>query len=217
MTSEVSANRTRDSLRRGLTAAAIAALALGIWAGSSYFQTGLQQAPAAIQSGTVLPSPRPLQPFALTGSDGKPFTLDNLKQNWHFLAIGYTHCPDVCPTTMATFDAIAKQTGSSSDKPGFVFVSVDPERDTPEKLRQYAGYFNPEFLAATGPHPALKGLTGQLGILYAKADNQETAMGYLVDHSASILLIDPQGRLSAIFSPPHDPAAMAEDFITITR
>jgi len=217
MNNESTAGSAPGMLQKLLPVAAILALAAGLWLGLNHFQTSMQQAPKTIDSGTLLPTPRPLEPFALIGGDGKPFTLDNLKQGWHFLAIGYTHCPDVCPTTLATFDAIAKQSGTLETQPRFLFVSVDPERDTPEKLRQYVGYFNEDFLAATGPHPALQGLTTQLGMLYGKAEGQQTAMGYLVDHSATILLVDPLGRLAAIFSAPHDPAAMAEDFITITK
>ncbi len=217
MNKETTTANAPGNLQHILPVVAILAMAMGLWLGLSHFQSTLQHKPAAISSGTLLPNPRPLEPFALTGQDGKSFTLDNLKQGWHFLSIGYTHCPDVCPTTMATYDAIAKRTAKQDLKPRFLFVSVDPERDTPEKLSQYVNYFNPEFLAATGPHPALQGLTNQLGMLYGKAEGQKTAMGYLVDHSATILLIDPLGRLAAIFSAPHDPAAMAEDFITITR
>jgi protein SCO1/2 len=218
MASETTAGSPPRKLQRLVPVAAILALAAGLWLGLSQFQSTLRgTGPIALSSGTLLPNPRPLEPFTLTGGDGEPFTLENLKGAWHFLAIGYTHCPDVCPTTMATFDAVAKLTGKQGATPGFLFVSVDPERDSPEKLRQYVSYFNEDFLAATGPHPALQGLSAQLGLLYGKAPEQDSAMGYLVDHSASIMLIDPLGRLAAIFSAPHDPAAMANDFKTISH
>ena len=209
-------DRTRPSiLRRALPLLAIAALSLGLWLGLQQFQVRLQT-PAALRAATVLNPPRPLQDFALLGGDGKPFTLDNLRRHWTFLSIGYTHCPDVCPTTMATFDAVAKRTGASAERPQFLFVSVDPERDTPEQLRQYVTYFNPDFRGATGPREALDQFVGQLGLLYRIVDGEDSALEYLVDHSASILLIDPLGRLAAIFSVPHDPGAMAEDYIMIT-
>jgi protein SCO1/2 len=195
-----------------------AALVIGVWVGQSPIVSApVRQATVEhLQSATVLNPPRPLKSFALTGIDHRPFKLESLRGQWNFLAIGYTYCPDVCPTTMATFDAIAKQLSDLDANAQFVFISVDPERDTPEKLAQYVRYFNPAFNGATGPHPALQDLTKQLGILYGRAIGADTALEYLVDHSASIMLIDPEARLSAIFSAPHKPSAMAEDFIHIT-
>lgn len=198
----------------------IAAVAAGLWFGLSYFQQGLQQPPALMQSGTfALPQPRPLKPFTLTRDDGAPFTPAELRGHWTFLAFGYTRCPDICPTLMATYKEIDRLLGQGETvpKPTYFFVSVDPERDSPEQVGQYVRYFNPEFRGATGPHEALRALTEQLGILYARAQGQETAMGYLVDHSASILLMDPQGRLAAIFSQPHAPRTMAEDYRTLVK
>ncbi len=198
----------------------IAALAAGLWFGLSYFQQGLQQPPALMQSGTfALPQPRPLKPFALTADDGGPFTPEQLRGNWTFLAFGYTRCPDICPTLMATYKEIDRvlSQGEAVPKPSYLFVSVDPERDSPQQVGEYVRYFNPEFRGATGPHEALRALTEQLGILYAKAEDQQSAMGYLVDHSASILLIDPRGRLAAIFSQPHVPRTLAEDYRILVK
>ena len=123
--------------------------------------------------------------------------------------------------TLATFDAIERRiaeaggSGPVAARPRFLFVSVDPERDTPQRLAQYVRYFNPGFLAATGEEPQLRALAAQLGLLYARVEGQDTAMGYLMDHSASILLIDPEGRLAAHFGTPHDAGRMASDFLTI--
>ncbi len=194
---------------------AVSALALGLWVGITQFH-GESLTPVPIQSGARLNPPRALKPFSLMGADGSPFTLGDLHRHWTFLAIGYTHCPDVCPTLLATFDAIDKQTRESRQPPRFLFISVDPERDTPEKLGEYVRYFNPDFLGATGTHENLQYLSSQLGIIYAKVEGENTSLEYLVDHSASILLIDPQGRLSALFSPPHDPSDMANDYIAIS-
>ncbi|MEA3276366.1 MAG: SCO family protein [Pseudomonadota bacterium] len=207
-------------LGRALVVVAIFAAAAGIWFGMEFFADEPSRHPSAIalKAGTLLPQPKPLQPFALTDQDGSPFSLDDLRGRWTFVSFGYTSCPDVCPTIMATFNALDGLLRADTAEPpaDFLFVSVDPERDPPERLSQYVRYFNPSFLGATGEHDALRALTSQLGILYARVDNQDSAMGYLVDHSASILLIDPQSRLAAIFSTPHDPKAMAEDFAAIT-
>jgi protein SCO1/2 len=162
-----------------------------------------------------------LADFALVDQDGQPFSLANLRGRWTFLAIGYTHCPDVCPTTLATFAAVQGRIAALSSKgeavapSQFLFISVDPERDSPERLAHYVRYFDPAFLGATGDDAQLRVLVAQLGLLYAKVEDQDTAMGYLVDHSAWILLVDPEGRLTAIYMPPHDPERIAADFFSI--
>jgi protein SCO1 len=201
------------------------AVAAGLWFGASTFRGLSKPLPLSLERGTLLTQPRPLADFALIDQDGRPFTLANLRGAWTFLSLGYTHCPDVCPMTLATFDAVERRIAESGAKsaggrqvvarPRFLFVSVDPERDTPERLAQYVRYFNPGFLGATGEEPQLRALAAQLGLLYARVEGQDTAMGYLMDHSASILLVDPQGRLTAIFSMPHEAALMASDFLTI--
>lgn len=199
---------------------AIAALAVGLWLGLGYFEQRLQQPPPPLmQSAFPLSQPRPLPSFELTADDGTPFDLDSLRGHWTLMAFGYTQCPDICPTTLATYKEIDRLLGESAGgpRPEFLFISVDPERDSPERLGTYVRYFSPGFRGATGPHDALRKLTEPLGILYARAESQDTALGYLVDHSASILVIDPQARLAAIFSPPHNPRAMAEDVATLAK
>jgi protein SCO1/2 len=165
-----------------------------------------------------LPQPKPLKPFVLIDQDGRTLTGEGLSGNWTFAAIGYTTCPDVCPMTMATFVALARQIGvAEGTGPRFLFISVDPGRDTPERLAQYVRHFNPGFQGATGTESDLQALARDLGTLYARVDDPKSALGYTMDHSASIYLIDPQGRLAAIFSAPHDPAMMARDFATLTK
>jgi protein SCO1/2 len=197
----------------------VLAAAAGVWLGVHFFgkDGGTLPPPDAMKAATLLPSAKPLTPFELKDQDGESFTLESLKGRWTFAAIGYTSCPDVCPTTMATFQALERAIGPAGDGPSadFLLVSVDPERDDPERLSRYVRWFHPRFLGATGGHDQLQALTRQLGVLYARAEPQDTAMGYLVDHSASIVLLDPEARLAAIFSGPHDIAAMAEDFATI--
>lgn len=198
------------------------AVAAGLWLGSTTFG-GRPAAPKVpvLTQGTALPQPRPLADFSLVDQDGQPFALANLKGHWTFLSIGYTSCPDICPMTMATYQAMARRlTGEASEAaeakgPRFLFVSVDPGRDTPERLAQYVRWFDPGFLGATGEDGELRALAAQLGVLYARVDGQETAMGYTMDHSASILLIDPQARLAAVFGAPHDAAGMATDFLAL--
>ncbi len=197
------------------------AVAAGLWFGTTVFRGLSGASPLVLQEGTLLPQPRPLADFSLTDQDGRPFSLANLRGHWTFLAIGYTHCPDICPMTLATYDAIEGEIAKAASGEGgktpvqFLFISVDPGRDTPERLAQYVRYFNPRFLGATGDEVQLRALAAQLGLLYAKVEGQDTAMGYLMDHSASILLVDPEGRLTAIFSTPHDARLMAADYLAL--
>ncbi|MEN8213404.1 MAG: SCO family protein [Pseudomonadota bacterium] len=170
------------------------------------------------RSATVLPQLKTLPHFSLTDQHGRPFTNENLQGRWTFLSFGYTHCPDICPTTLAMLTAMEKQLQASAGSIPYqiVFVSIDPERDTQQRLAEYIAYFNPEFLGVTGDDSALQRLTQPLGILYAKVTTEKSAMEYVMDHSASIILVDPQGRYHALFSPPHEAVSMAQDFITIT-
>lgn len=198
----------------------IFAVVAGISIGLLYYGGGLEPKSIAadLKAATLLPQPKPLEDFSLTDQDNRPLGREALKGRWTFLAFGYTHCPDICPTMMATFDALEQELAKSGagPQPEFLFVSVDPERDTPERIGEYVGYFNPRIRGATAAHEVLRPFTAQLHILYRRSEDQETAMGYLVDHSASMMLLDPQVRLSAIFSAPHNPRTMAEDFRTIS-
>ncbi|MFP5505904.1 MAG: SCO family protein [Gammaproteobacteria bacterium] len=169
--------------------------------------------PELSQGATQLQPPRALSDFALTDHTGAAFTLDRLRDRWTFMFFGYTHCPDICPTTMSTLNAVAKQIGGADGTavPQYVFVSIDPERDTPEQLARFVPYFNPDFLGVTGDPAAINALTRQLSVLYLKVE-PDRPDGYLMDHSAAILLLDPEGRFHALMSPPFDPAGMAQDF-----
>jgi protein SCO1 len=219
MTEPKSSRPSGSALRT--TAVAMAAVAAGLWFGAGWFREGVPQvAPPAVvlATGTALPQPKPLKPFALMDQDGQSLTGEGLTGHWTFAAIGYTTCPDICPMTMATFVALARHIGGGvAEAPRFLFISVDPGRDTPARLAEYVRHFNPGFQGATGAEPDLQALVRDLGGLYARVEDSKSALGYTMDHSASIYLIDPLGRLAAIFSAPHDPAMMAQDFATLTK
>ena len=171
------------------------------------------------RSASLLPQLRTLQPFSLMDQHGRPFNNQTLEGQWTILNFGYTHCPDICPTTLAMLKNMNDRlmSAKASAVPQIAFVSVDPERDTRQRLAQYMEYFDPSFLGVRGNDDELKRLTQPLGILYAKVTTEKSAMGYVMDHSASIILVDPEGRYHALFSPPHDPGVMAQDFISITE
>ena len=163
---------------------------------------------------TRLNEPRPLQAFELTDHHGAAFNLQRLQGRWTFLFFGYTNCPDVCPTTMTTLNSakrrFAELQGPVPDAQ-FAFVSIDPERDTVEQLAKFVPYFNADFLGVTGALPAVDAFTKQLSIMYMKVE-PDRPEGYLMDHSAAVLLIDPQARFHALFSAPFDPVSIARDF-----
>jgi protein SCO1/2 len=164
--------------------------------------------------GVLRPAPTPLQAFELLDQDRRPFDLEGLKGKWSLVFFGYTSCPDICPTTLATLSSLIRklQTGAQGlTDLQVVFVSVDPRRDTPEVIENYLKYFNETFRGVTGAQPDIDSLTRQFGAGYLI--EPETAPGhYLVNHTSSIFLVDPQGRLLASFSPPHNPDTIAGQF-----
>lgn len=173
----------------------------------------------ATQQATLLPQLKTLPPFSLLDQQGRRFDNQRLRGYWTFLDFGYTHCPDVCPTTLALLADMDGRLRSSKQTTPYqiAFVSVDPERDTARRLAEYLDYFEPSFLGVRGGDQELQRLTRPLGILYQKVQTPNSAMGYVMDHSASIILIDPEGRYYALFSPPQDAGKMADDFIAITK
>lgn len=196
---------------------AIAALIGGIF--TANYMLVPPAAPTLSQSTTQLVPPRELNAFELTDHHRTVFDLERLRGHWSFLFFGYTHCPDICPTTLSTLNAVAHNIAAlpnTPTAPQFIFISIDPARDTPEQLAKFVPFFNPLFLGVTGTQAAIDALTKQLSVVYFKVE-AERPDGYLMDHSAALLLIDPQGRLHALMSPPFDPASMARDFQKLTQ
>ncbi|MGB1261794.1 MAG: SCO family protein [Cognaticolwellia sp.] len=152
---------------------------------------------------------RVVNDFALTDHQGATFNNALLKGKWSWLFFGYTSCPDVCPTTLQEMNFIYDDLQAITDNNQVLLVSVDPQRDTQEKLASYIGYFNAEFKALYGDHGALFPFARNLGLMYAITDPNSDAIenhgatvsNYLVDHSASMVLINPAGKIEAIFKP----------------
>lgn len=142
---------------------------------------------------------RVIKAFELTNHFGESVGLDDLKGNWSLLFFGFTYCPDVCPTTMAVLN---RAVNKMKKKPQVIMVSVDPERDTPELLAQYVPSFNQDFIGYTGEFDELVGLATQLNAAFAKVPGKKAGT-YTMDHSASIAVINPNGRFQGfIKSPP---------------
>ena len=197
----------------------IAALSLVIGMGVSQF---LFKSPAAVPENleaTLLDKSKPLTPFNLIDHDKKAFNLASFKNNWSFLFFGYTHCPDVCPLAMQVMRKVWQDTlleTATKSNLKMIFVSVDPDRDTPAILKAYAQYYNPAFIGVTGKANEIDNLTRQLGILYGFDEPNENG-DYNVAHSGQIILIDPKGNMRAVFSSPLNPESIARDFIAIQK
>jgi len=200
----------------------IAALAagLGLWAGQRWFAARMPAAPA-LQAVKLFDHPRELPPFSLQQSDGTQLVPGELKGHWTLVFLGFTHCPDVCPTTLAQLAQAQKQWTALPDpiRPRVLFVSVDPERDSPDAIGEYAHGFDRDTLAATTDVPALETFARSLSMVFAKVPAPAGAPPdqYSIDHSASIAVLDPQARMAGVIMPPLDPRAIAADMAALTQ
>lgn len=163
--------------------------------------------------------PREIAPFELTTDSGEPFTLDDLRGHWSFVFFGFTHCPDVCPTTMASLARARRKLAEAypelvSQFQG-VLVSVDPERDDPETLRRYVDAFSPDFIGARGTLAATAGLADQVNVAFAKVPAPDG--GYQVDHSAQLVIVNPRGHYHGLAKMPHDADTIADTFVTLAE
>lgn len=156
------------------------------------------------------PQARALTEFELSKHDGSSMTNADLQGNWTLAFVGYTFCPDICPVTLAEINNVYPQLQAKvTDTPLQVwFLSVDPNRDTVERLAEYVSYFNDDFIASTGPHAVLFPLVRSMGMMYAISESTDNP-NYLVDHSASIVVINPEGNIVGRFKPKHVPGQLA--------
>jgi protein SCO1 len=187
---------------------ALVAAAVGVWVAQ---RTG-DQAPQ-LTSGTWLPQPRPVPEVSLVDQSGQPFTAQNLKGHPTLVFFGFTHCPDVCPTTLARLAQVVKAANVPDLK--VLLVSVDPERDTPALLERYVHAFSPDFGGVTGKPEEIERLAREFGVAIAKVD-----MGggqYTVDHSAVVFLLNRQGQRVALFTPPYEITPVAADLHTVAN
>jgi protein SCO1/2 len=168
--------------------------------------------------GNILTPARKIAVPALKKNNAQAFTDEDLIGQWSFMFFGYTNCPDVCPTTMGVL-AQAKKTALSNNHifPQVIFVSVDPQRDKPEMLTEYLQYFDKDFIGVTGDEKMINALTLQMSVPYMIMAPEEGSEGYVVDHSAAVLLLNPEGKLIAFLNPPHDPKTILKDFQTVVN
>ncbi len=194
-------------------------VAIALLATATGYFVSVKQAQLAQQQqmsipGLFWPNPRQLQAFSVVDHNNEPFQLAALQGKWSMVFFGYTNCPDICPITLATLAATYPDMKDETDNLQVVFASVDPDRDNIEKLSQYVKYFNDEFIGIGGNTEAMDQFTRQLGVPYY-LNKEEGQENYLVDHSASVYLLDPEARMVGKLSPPHTPKLVKQQFIRI--
>lgn len=200
----------------------IAALAagLGLWAAQAWFAAPKSNLPRT-EAVRLLPQPRELPAYSLQQSDHTQLVPGELRGHWTVVFLGFTHCPDICPTTLAELAQAQKLWAALPDptRPRVLFVSVDPERDSPERIGEYAHAFHRDTLAATADVPALESFAKSLSLVFMKMAPEDGAPAgqYSVDHSAALAVLDPQGRMAGVIPPPLQPKVIAADLLALTR
>jgi protein SCO1/2 len=169
--------------------------------------------------GMYLPTPKEMIDFKLTDNSGKPYTSASLKGHWTMLFFGFTNCGMVCPTTMAAlndmYQTLQKELPANR-LPAIVMISVDPDRDTVERMNDYVHAFNPRFLGARAEMPQIDALEKSLHLVAIKMQaNGASKNQYTINHSAEIMVINPDGKLQAFMSYPHKADEMVQDYKTI--
>jgi protein SCO1/2 len=158
---------------------------------------------------TIVDPPGDPAVFALTDKTGDELTLADVEGKYTLFFFGYTNCPDFCPNTLANFLIVKQLLADKADDVNFMLISVDGKRDTPERLTEYTESFDPTFLAATGSDDVLPETVSQFGAQYFIEDDTEE--NYLVEHTTSSFLLDPEGRWIRLYSFGTDPQVMATD------
>jgi protein SCO1/2 len=153
-------------------------------------------------------------PFSLTGTDGKPFASSKLNGKPAAIFFGFTHCPDVCPTTLARLARLRRQLGQGDDALSIVFVSVDPERDTPAEVANYMSLYDTPIVGLTGTPTQVEQVKKQFGVYSRKVE--QPGGSYSVDHTASVMLLDKNGQFVATLSPEEGDQVALEKLKRIT-
>lgn len=169
--------------------------------------------------GTFLNKPRKILPFALTGIDNKPFNNTSLKGHWTMVFFGFTNCGSICPTTMAELGKMYRllQRKGTQELPHVVMISVDPDRDNADKLTQYVKAFDPHFYGASGDENSINAMTQEMGIAYSKIalSGDDDPQHYDIEHTGTVILLNPKGQLSAFFTMPHYASLLAKDYLLL--
>ncbi len=164
--------------------------------------------------GIIFPAARDIKSFELVTGNSQIFTEKNFRDHWTLLFFGFTHCSNVCPTTLDMLQRVYTKLHPAFPSLQIVLISLDPERDSPSALLNYTKSFNPDFIGASGKLQELRKIQSQLGI-YSARDNE--SVNYQLQHTASILLIDPKGKWAGLFKYGMNPKQFANAFVTSMR
>jgi len=171
----------------------------------------------APQYGVAVNASKPLDDFRLDSTLGHPVALSDFDDRYTVLYFGYTTCPDICPTTLADMGKAQALLGDAAGRVQMFFVTVDPERDTPERMRDYLAYFGREIVGLRGTPTETETIAGQFGVVYQKQFVSESATDYLIDHSSVVLVLDPQRRPLVMFPFGVTGEQMASDLRAVIR
>lgn len=175
----------------------------------------MSQEELQINGAIIFDAPRIIKDFSLTDHHGQHFDLQNLQGKWTLMFFGFTHCPDICPMTLAKLAQVYKQLNENlQQQTQIVMVSVDPARDTQEKLAEYMPYFNEEFIGVTGEFTEILKFSRNVNAVFNKVI---TGDDYTVDHSGNIVLINPDGHYQGFFKPPFELARLKTVYISVVN
>lgn len=188
----------------------ISAFAVGIFAGL------MRSRPPAVSSAIVFPTPRDLPEFVLSDHLGEQLVNDRFQNGWDILFFGFTHCPDICPTTLYELGQLRKQLAEIDPArlPRIWLVTVDPERDTAPVLEKYLSNYGPGFSGITGTPDQISLLARSLGVAYQSVPEGDD---YTMSHTAALFLVDESAKLVALFTAPHDMERIIDDYRVLTR
>jgi protein SCO1 len=184
-------------MRARLIAFIVAGFLIGALAGAAVLLITTPQGGQPVQSsGTALVG----GPFSLVGADGKPVTDRDFRGRYMLIFFGFTHCPDICPAELQVIAQALEQLGDKAKTVVPIFITLDPERDTPEAMANYVKSFGPNFVGLTGSPEAIAAAAKAYRVVYAQVKNKDSPGDYSVDHSALVYLMDPEGRYVTHFS-----------------
>ena len=190
-----------------VAALALAAAVAGVFVARSLSRPAIP----SLESGTSLPRPKVLADFNLVDTQGATASPASLRAHPTLVFFGFTHCPDVCPTTLALLASVQKQVAMPNLK--VALISVDPERDTPQQLGKYISSFGGDLIGLTGTPPEIVKATKSFGVAAARVDLP--GGDYTMDHSATVFALDSDARIVAVFTPPFNAGALARDVVRL--
>lgn len=216
MAPEVDRDAQKRGIRRTVTIlVTIVAVVIGLQVYKVTREPPLDREALREQGTVVFDQPRRLTDFELVNHRGEPFTDESLEGVWTLAFFGFTHCPDICPVTMAELSRLMGMLSPErAADTQVLLVTLDPARDTPEVLAEYVPYFHEDFVGVTGDFLTLKRLANEANVAFAKVTLEDD---YTIDHGGQVVLFNPRGDYHAFFKPPFDPTQMAEHYRAIVE